>query len=100
MYQFFNSLSWMLLVYSVAAIFFSGAVYIFQKDKIYRGFPEGWLDVKTHKIPKDIICFIATDGKKVDIIYQCNWAPYGEIYFNRYKNTYVTHWQPLPDAPK
>ncbi len=95
-----NQIGLTLLIYSIIFLTFSGAVYLFQKDKIYRGFPQGWLDIKTHKIPKDIRHFIATDGKKVEVLSSCTWGPYGEIYFSSYDKSFVTHWQPLPDVPK
>jgi Protein of unknown function (DUF551) len=75
-------------------------IYFFQKEKIYRYPSDKWLPIKEYPIPKDIRGFIGTDGKKVDYVYQVTWAPYGEIFFNTYDKTYITHWMPLPDAPK
>lgn len=94
-----NNLGVTLLIYSFVLLMFSLSIYIFKKEKIYRGYPQGWLDIKSNPIPKDIKNFIATDGKTVEVIYMCTWGPYGEIYFNRYDKTFVTHWQLLPDVP-
>lgn len=76
-----------------------GIIY-FQKERIYRSFPSGWLDIKKYPIPEDIKYFIATDGNTVEYIYGLSWGPYGEVIFDKYKKTYITHWQPLPDLPK
>lgn len=60
----------------------------------------GWMDIKKHPIPKDIRGFLGSDGKKVDYIYSVTWGPYGEVIFNNYDKTYITHWQALPQPPE
>jgi len=95
-----NNIATILLIYASASLFFSIAIYIFQKDKIYRCPSNEWIDIKKHPIPNDIRGFIATDCKKVDYLYEIIWGPYGEVYFNKYNKTYVTYWQALPDVPK
>lgn len=74
-------------------------IYLFQKEKVYRYPATGWMDVKTYPIPEDIRNFIATDGKEVDVIYAPSWGPHGKVLFQKYSNTYVKYWQPLPEAP-
>ena len=100
MYEIFKVISECLFIPVLTFFLAITAIYFFQKEKIYRYECNTWLDIKSNPIPKDIKGFIATDGKYVDYIYIINWGPYGEIYFNFRKDTYVTYWQPLPDAPK
>ncbi len=89
-----------ILPYALGAFLGCSAIYLFQKEKIYRISSIGWLDIKKHPIPHDIRGFIGTDGKKVDYIYLVKWGPYGEVFFSEYNRTYITHWQPLPDLPE
>ena len=85
---------------SLVSFLMASAIYIFNKDKIYRYKAHGWLDIKKYPIPKDIKAYIATDGKEVEHFSSVTWGPYGEVIFSRYKDKYVTHWQPLPEPPK
>lgn len=75
-------------------------IHFFQKERIYRYPASNWMRLEDHPIPEDIRGFIATDGQTVDYKYTLNWAPHGKIYFSEYNKTYITHWMPLPDAPK
>jgi len=81
-------------------VFCISGVFYFQKDRIYRGYPSGWLDIKKHSIPDDVRGFLGTDGKRVEYLYIVRWGPYGQIIFSEYDKTYLTHWQPLPDLPE
>lgn len=72
----------------------------FKKPRIYRSDSAGWLSIKDHPIPEDMRDFIATDGKNVEYIHSPKWGPHGKVYFESYKETFITHWQPLPDIPK
>lgn len=89
-----------LLIPSFTFCFLFTGIYFYQKEKIYRYPSNDWLDIKKYPIPKDIRGFIATDGKKVEYLFFIKWGPYGEIFFDYNKETYITHWQPLPDLPK
>ncbi len=75
----------------------------YKRPKIYRVKSTGWLDIKTHPLPKGIKGFIATDGYEVDHKYGVEWGPYGDIFYKKSyfddKHTYITHWQPMPDVP-
>jgi hypothetical protein len=83
----------------VLTLFIISSIIFYQKDKIYRYQSTEWFDVKKYPIPKDIKGFIGTDGKKVQYIAYIEWAPYGEIFFDKYDKTILTHWHPLPDVP-
>lgn len=75
----------------------------YKQPKIYRVQSSGWLDIKTHPLPKDIKGYLATDGKEVDYKYSVEWGPYGDVYYRKSyytdKHTYITYWQPMPDLP-
>jgi hypothetical protein len=88
------------LLPGVVIFFIASSIILYQKEKIYMSPSSEWVDVKKHPIPKDIRCFLGTDGKKVEYFYTVQWGPYGEIIFNNYEKTYLTHWQAMPCPPE
>lgn len=99
-YEIINSVFGCLIIPSLTFCFLFTGIYFYKKEKIYRYTTTDWLEIKKYPIPKDIRGFIATDGKKVEHIHSITWGPYGEVIFNKYDETYLTHWMPLPDVPK
>lgn len=75
------------------------SITLYNKRKIYMSPSSGWLDIKKYPIPNDIKGYLGTDGKTVDYMYDLSWGPHGEILFNNYDKTYLTHWQALPAPP-
>lgn len=74
--------------------------YFIYKKKIYVYPAQGWLDINEHYLPDDIERFLATDGKDVSEKYSFECDRRGKVYYSKYSQTYITHWQPLPLPPK
>lgn len=77
-----------------------GGILFYKKDKIYYYSSNEWLSPKDYPIPDDIWRYIATDGEKVKQLYEIDWAPHGEIYFDKQEKTLLKFWMPLPNPPK
>lgn len=61
-----------------------------------------WIPV-SEKLPKPGERVLATDGVVVGEMYFAitkHWHRYNGISWKNFADTQITHWQPLPDAPK
>jgi hypothetical protein len=84
----------------LVAVLVSMFVYFFKKEPIYMYKSTGWLDVKQYPIPTNITWYLATDGERVDNMFRLTWGPHGQLVFDKYEMTYITHWMPYPAPPK
>lgn len=79
---------------------FSLYIYFLTKPRIYRYPAKGWIDIKSNPIPDDATDILITDGKDVRHVYTVEWGSNGKVIMSCYNKTFVTHWQPMPEAPK
>lgn len=99
--EYLNTISNFLVIPFICFIItfiFSNLLYNREKKCFYPD--KGWMNINEYPIPEDIRDFLATDGKEVSHMYMINYNSQGKARFNIYKESYITHWQPLPSPPK
>lgn len=92
------------LSYIISGLFCGSLLIVYdiffkKKQKIYRYPSAGWMDINKFPLPEDIKDYLATDGKDICHFYMPKYDSNGKTYFCSYDKTYITHWQPLPEAP-